>query len=125
MQHLLLFLHRKVFCPDESAGPECHEIGNPLPECFRQGNGLFGDRIVVAPKQFLVIGVGTNQGDAGSGLEGQDVVAVLQQDDRLLRHFPGQRQMLRPFHDVVAQVGPRLVIAVQFTQPDAGGQQAG
>ena len=97
---------------------------NAFTDGFRQGDGVFGNRVVVSPEHLLVVGIGADERDARIRIEGQDRVAVLQQHDGLFGHPAGQGDVRGAFYNVVLQVVPKTIVAVQLAQADAGGQQA-
>ena len=77
-----------------------------------------GNGIVIAPHQFLVIGVGADQGDAAVCLKRQQAVPVLQQDHGFTGHLQRQRPVLRSLDQGSVQIVPGRD-AVHLAQPEA------
>ena len=88
-------------------------------QCRQQGDGLLGDRTVVAPHHGGVVGIGAYQRDALFPAERKDAALVLQEDHGLAGHLQRKCLVLRAFHYVFRKIRPG-VHSVDFAQADTG-----
>ena len=71
------------------AGIKGTQVRETLLQALQQGDGLVRNGVVVAPHHFHVVAVGSDQGHARIGRQGQDGIPVLQEDQRFPGHLAG------------------------------------
>ena len=133
--HAAEVLHQVFLCHHPGSDSRCNQgVSNPagikgtqvretLLQAFQQGDGLVRNGVVVAPHHFHVVAVGSDQGHARIGRQGQDGIPVLQEDQGFPGHLAGQFQVFGTLDDLFRQVVPGR-FPVHLAQAEAGGQEA-
>ena len=133
--HAAEVLHQVFLCHYPGAGSRCNQgvrdtagikgtqVRETLLQAFQQGDGLVRNGVVVAPHHFYVVAIGADQRHPRIFRQGQNIVAVLQEDQRFPGHLAGQFQVFGTLDRLFRQVVPGR-FAVHLAQAEAGGQQA-
>jgi hypothetical protein len=96
------------------------------PDTFKNGNGLGGETVIVCPKHYRVIGIGSQHRHLTDGFaQWQGIVLISQQYHALTCHLQSLVHVFLRFYNRVWNLGPgHECIVIEHAQLEAGTQQA-